>query len=112
MLGDESLAPKATHILYTHIAVACIVLVFAIILGIRCMQRGNPLLKKLGITLHSLVLLQILLGGGALLVILISKGETHPLYEVLVTTAHQANGALLLGASFATFVFVFRLKSE
>jgi cytochrome c oxidase assembly protein subunit 15 len=112
MLGDETLAPKATHILYTHIAVAFIVLLFAIVLGIRCMHRGNPVLKKLGIVLHFLVLLQILLGGGALVVILISKGETHPLYEVLVTTAHQANGALLLGASFAAFVFVSRLKSK
>jgi hypothetical protein len=76
------------------------------------MHRGNSLLKKLGIILHSLVLLQLLLGGGALVVILINKGETHPLYEVLVTSAHQANGALLLGASFATFVFVSRLKQK
>ena len=112
MLGDEALAPKATHILYTHIFVAFVVLVFAIVLGIRCMHRENPLLKKLGIILHSLVMLQLLLGGGALVVILISKGETHPLYEVLVTTAHQANGALLLGASFVTFVFVSRFKSK
>ena len=112
MIGDEALAPKATHILYTHIAVAFLVLVFAIVVGLRCMHRGNSLLKKLGIILHSLVLLQLLLGGGALVVILINKGETHPLYEVLVTTAHQANGALLLGASFVTFVFVSRLKQK
>ena len=110
MIGDESLAPKATHILYTHIVVAFLVLLFAIVVGVRSMHRGNALLKKLGIALHSLVLLQLLLGGGALVVIIINKGETHPLYEVLVTTAHQANGALLLGASFATFVFISRLK--
>ncbi len=110
MIGDEALAPKATHILYTHIALAFLVLVFAIIVGVRCMHRGNSLLKKLGIMLHSLVLLQLLLGGAALIVILINNGESHPLYEVLVTTAHQANGALLLGASFATLVFVLRLK--
>lgn len=110
MIGDEALAPKATHILYTHIALAFLVLVFAIIVGVRCMHRGNSLLKKVGITLHSLVLLQLLLGGAALVVILVNKGESHPLYEVLVTTSHQANGALLLGASFATLVLVLRLK--
>jgi cytochrome c oxidase assembly protein subunit 15 len=111
MLGDETLAPKATHILYTHIAVAILVLVVAIVTGIRCMGRGDATLKKLGISLHALVLLQILLGGGALLVILINKGEAPPLYEVIVTTLHQANGALLLGASFATFVWIRRMMS-
>ncbi len=111
MLGDEALAPKATHILYTHIAVAFLVLLFAIITGIRCMGRDNSILKKLGISLHALVLVQLLLGGGALVVILVNKGETVPLYEVIVTTLHQANGALLLGASFATLVWFKRMMS-
>jgi len=111
MLGDEALAPKATHILYTHIVVAMLVFVLAIVTGIRCMGRDNALLKKLGISLHALVLVQLLLGGGALVVILINKGETIPLYEVIVTTLHQANGALLLGASFATFVWFRRMMS-
>jgi cytochrome c oxidase assembly protein subunit 15 len=110
MMGDELLASKATHILYTHIAVAFLVLLFAVVVGIRCMHRDNPTLKKLGITLHGLVLLQLLLGGGALVVVLINKGQAIPLYEVIVTTAHQANGALLLGASFAAFVWIKRLK--
>ncbi|MBC8201687.1 MAG: COX15/CtaA family protein [Planctomycetes bacterium] len=112
MIGDEALAPKATHILYTHIVVAFLVLLFAIVTGIRCMGKGNTLLKKLGLALHTLVLLQLLLGGGALVVILINKGETTPMYEVIVTTLHQANGALLLGASFATFVWVKRMMSQ
>jgi len=110
MISDEVLAPKATHVLYTHIAIACVVLLFAVVVGIRCMQRDVPILKKLGISLHVLVLLQILLGGGALVVILISKGEQHPLYEVIVTTLHQANGALLLAASFVTYAYVLRFK--
>jgi cytochrome c oxidase assembly protein subunit 15 len=111
MIGDEALAPKATHILYAHIVVAFLVLLFAIVTGIRCMGNGNTLLKKLGLSLHTLVLVQLLLGGGALVVILINKGETAPMYEVIVTTLHQANGALLLGASFATFVWVKRMMS-
>jgi cytochrome c oxidase assembly protein subunit 15 len=112
MLGDEVLAPKATHILYTHIVVAMLVFVLAIVTGIRCMGRDNALLKKLGISLHALVLVQLLLGGGALVVILINKGEAAPLYEVIVTTLHQANGALLLGVSFATFVWFRRMMSK
>ncbi len=111
MLGDEALAPKATHILYTHIVVAVLVLVFAIVTGIRCMGRNNAILKKLGVSLHVLVLVQLLLGGGALVVILINEGETVPLYEVIVTTLHQANGALLLGASFATYAWFRRMMS-
>jgi hypothetical protein len=75
------------------------------------MGRETAILKKLGISLHVLVLLQLLLGGGALLVMLINKGNSVPLYEVIVTTLHQANGALLLGASFATFVWVRRMMS-
>lgn len=109
MISDELLSPKATHVLYTHIAFAFLVLLFAIVVGIRCMNRDNALLKKLGFALHTLVLVQLLLGGGALVVILLHKGETIPMYEVLVTTAHQANGALLLGISFLTYVWVRRM---
>jgi hypothetical protein len=76
------------------------------------MGNGNALLKKLGISLHAVVLVQLLLGGGALVVILINKGEAAPLYEVIVTTLHQANGALLLGISFATFVWFRRMISK
>jgi heme A synthase len=110
MMGDEVLASKATHILYTHIAVAFLVFMFAVVVGVRCMHRDNQTLKRIGITVHGLVLLQILLGGGALVVVLINKGESISLSELIVTTAHQANGALLLGASFAAFVWIKRLK--
>ena len=100
-MGDEVLAQKATHILYAHIAFAVLVLVFAIVVGIRYMGRGNITLKKTGVLLHILVMAQLLLGGGALVVIILAKGDsTIPLYEVITTTAHQANGALLLAASF------------
>lgn len=111
MLGDEALAPKATHILYTHIVVAFLVLLFAIVVGIRAMRSGDPLLKKLGMSLHTLVLVQILLGAGALIVIIINKGETVSLYEVIVTTLHQANGALLLGASVVTYAWCRRMRN-
>ena len=111
MIGDELLEPKATHVLYTHIVMAVAVFVLAIVLGIRLMGRNVRLLKKIGMCLHLLVMIQLLLGGGALIVILVNKGESVPLYEVLVTTAHQANGALLLGAAFLGYIWTKRFKS-
>lgn len=110
MLSDELLAQKATHILYTHIVVAIAILGLAVIVGIRLMHRNEPLLKKIGIALHSLVVLQLLLGGGALIAIILRTGAEIPPFEIVVTTAHQANGALLLAASFLSFAWARRLK--
>ena len=112
MLGDEVLAAKTSHVLYTHIALAFGVLVLAIIVGIRFIGLGHPVFKRLGTILLSLVSLQLLLGGGALIAIMIHKGETIPVYEVLMTTAHQANGALLLATSVMCFVWSIRFKSK
>jgi len=112
MLGDEILAAKTSHVLYTHIALAFGVLVLAIVVGIRFIGLGHPVFKRLGTILLSLVSLQLLLGGGALIAIMIHKGETIPVYEVLMTTAHQANGALLLATSVMCFVWSIRFKSK
>ncbi len=112
MLGDEILATKTSHVLYTHIALAFGVLVLAIIVGIRFVDLEHPVFKRLGTILLVLVTLQLLLGGGALITIMIQKGETIPVYEVLTTTAHQANGALLLATSVMCFVWSVRFKSK
>ncbi len=112
MLGDEVLATKTSHLLYTHIALAAIVLILAVIVGIRFIGLNHRVFKRLGTILLSLVSLQLLLGGGALIAIMIHKGDTIPVYEVLVTTAHQANGALLLAASVTCFVWSVRFKSK
>jgi cytochrome c oxidase assembly protein subunit 15 len=108
MLGVESLAPKATHVLYTHIAVAIIVLVFSVLLGLRLRARDHQILKTYGAIILTLVGLQFLLGGGALIAILLQSGSEIPSYEVVLTTLHQANGALLLGASVASLAWVRR----
>ena len=111
MMGDEVLAEKATHVLYTHIAVAFLIVVFAVIVGLRLMGRESKPLKRTGILLHIFVLLQLLLGGGALVVVLLNKDATVvPMYDVLVTTAHQANGALLLAASFVALFWTVHVK--
>ncbi|MEE2819929.1 MAG: hypothetical protein VX615_04885, partial [Planctomycetota bacterium] len=87
-------------------------LVLAIVVGIRFIGLGHPVFKRLGTILLSLVSLQLLLGGGALIAIMIHKGETIPVYEVLMTTSHQANGALLLATSVMCFVWSIRFKSK
>jgi len=109
MISDVDLASKATHVLYTHIAIAIIIIVFAVLVGLRLASKGHSILRLCGISVMALVGLQLLLGGGALIVVLLHQGSTIPMYEVLVTTAHQANGALLLGASFLCLAWTRRL---
>ena len=108
MLGDETLAPKATHILYTHIFIAFVVLIVVVIFALRLLAYDHRVLKTYGKLLLTLVGVQLLLGGGALIAIIINKGVEIPTYEVVLTTLHQANGALLLGASVASLAWVKR----
>jgi cytochrome c oxidase assembly protein subunit 15 len=110
MISDETLAPKATHVLYTHITMAIVVLVLAVIVGIRSRARGSAPLLRLGTLLLILVCVQLLLGGGALIVLILSDGVNIPLYELLMTTAHQANGALLLATTFVIWAWIARSK--
>ena len=110
MIGDDVLAAKSSHVLYSHIALAFVVLAFAILVGVRLIHTGEFLLKRLGIILHSLVSFQLLLGGVSLIIILVQKDSSPSASEVIVTTAHQANGALLLGASFMAYLWSSQLK--
>ena len=110
MVSDENLAPRATHVLYTHITMAIVVLVLAVIVGIRSRARGSAPLLRLGTLLLILVCVQLLLGGGALIVLILSDGVNIPLYELLMTTAHQANGALLLATTFVIWAWIARSK--
>ncbi len=98
-------APAATHLLLTHITVAVFVVVLGVFVGLRgCSMEGRErIFKWMGITLLSAVGLQILLGFGALAAVMLRPeiGTTAdvPVWEVLVTSAHQANGAILLMTS-------------
>jgi len=110
MLGDEALAPKATHILYTHIFIAFVVLIAVVLFSLRLLDQEFSVLKTYGKLLLTLVGIQLLLGGGALIAILLRSGDAIPAYEVVFTTLHQANGALLLGASVASLAWVRRIS--
>jgi len=104
-----------------HILTAALVAFVALAAGMRAWGiHGDrePLLKRLGVAATGLVLLQLMLGLGALIVTGSSlmgsgAGTTEPrapgAMEVALTTAHQANGAALLAVAVLLMVFVYRL---
>ena len=59
----------------------------------------EPILKRLGLILLILVGVQLVLGILATIAVMMQgDGEGVPALEVLATSAHQANGALLLAS--------------
>ena len=100
--------------LHTHILGAVIVAVLAPMAGFRhkAKHKARPPLEVLGVaTVHTMIL-QFVLGVFALLVVIAyrEKEETQTL-EIVVRTAHQATGALLLGAASLLAAWSFRLIS-
>lgn len=98
--------------LFIHITMATVVLVVAVVTGARAagLDHGQPVLKRLGKAILWLVSGQVLLGIAALVVKGMAGGQLPaPLYKVVVTTAHQALGAILLGASVLLTVWSRRL---
>lgn len=98
----ESTANPAlvTGLLHTHLAFAFIgVLPAALFAGLRAwgLRREHPPLRIAGLGLLHLIAFQIVLGFAAFLLVLRHReAEVIPWYEVVVTTAHQATGAVLL----------------
>lgn len=96
--------------LHSHLTMAVLVIVAAGLAAFRAIGKhaDEPLLRRLGhATLHSMIL-QVLLGLGALALVLINK-ESDPPLEVAVTTAHQALGAVLLASGVLLFAWTRRL---
>ncbi len=90
---------KGAHAMMSHIANAVIVLIVLIGAGVRApaAMPGDRLFKRLGKSTMHTGLLQFVLGGVALWAVLAYKDAEPPAgIEVLVTTKHQALGALLL----------------
>ncbi|HYD01028.1 MAG TPA: COX15/CtaA family protein [Phycisphaerales bacterium] len=107
---------RGAHALYTHIALAMVILVLASIVGVKMLRlKSTPVhgkgLRLAGHNVTMAVGLQVLLGGVALVAWVQTKDAVAPLaaqlgetpmmkpWTVLVRTAHQANGALVLGSS-------------
>tara|TARA_B100001059_G_scaffold229212_1_gene261455 strand:+ start:2549 stop:3943 length:1395 start_codon:yes stop_codon:yes gene_type:complete len=99
-------------LLMGHIFMAVFVTVLIVINGLRAstVHRERFVLRRTGLILLVLVCVQLLLGVVATIAVLMrGDGEGIPSLEVLATSAHQANGALLLGAATLLAAWYFRL---
>lgn len=87
--------------IWGHIAGALCILVLAVITGAIASSRARDIkpIRLLGKAIVHAVGLQLALGIGALVVVLIRVDARIPAYEVVLTSAHQALGALLLAAA-------------
>ena len=113
MKTDPEFATGLLHMILTgHIVVATIIITAAIMLGVRIAStyRDHPPLAFLGTALMAITGFQYLLGFGALVVVLgAATAESTSVIRVIVTTMHQATGALLLGCLTMLVLWLHRL---
>ena len=98
--------------LHGHYAGALLVLIFGILLGFRIWgpNAGRPVLPRLGLALIGVTALQVAFGFAALIVVGASEGMAdRPASDVLVTTLHQATGAILLALAALSGAWCHRL---
>jgi cytochrome c oxidase assembly protein subunit 15 len=103
------------HSLWTHIGFSVLVVILAAGAGFMAIAitgrygGAGPILRRLGTAALVVVLLQFLLGWAAFI-----GGGTEPqapsIGAALIRTAHQANGALLLGVATALFFWTQRVQ--
>ena len=106
----ETAAHHPAWAMHGHLSFSVVVLLLTIFTGLRCMKRMDfPIIRNLGHAILILVTLQFILGVGALVAVLVRPDETIPLWELISTSAHQANGAMLLGVSTALAAITHRL---
>jgi cytochrome c oxidase assembly protein subunit 15 len=95
-----------------HIGMAAVVTVVAVVVGARAwgVRPNVDLLERQGPRLIGLVVLQLMLGVGALAVTtMAADAPSPPAWEVAVTTAHQATGAALLAMAVIVLLWTYRL---
>lgn len=97
----------------THMAFAGVVFLLAIACGLRAWgMHGQklPALARCGQAVTALVTVQLALGIGALIAVGLNRPDGPPtIADVLLTTAHQANGAALLAFTVALVLLNHRL---
>ncbi len=111
---------RSTHALMTHIAFAFIVALIVAFVGFKAMAFGRKhgdtagsltsLLNPFGWALSLVVALQFVLGWVAFLAG--GGAEATTLTQALSRTAHQANGAAMLGLVTVVYVICLRLHSK
>lgn len=94
--------------LHGHVTMALIAFILVFLAGSRCAKATDvPVLRMTGKAAMHTVSLQLLLGIGALVAVLLRRGADVPWWEAVSTTAHQALGAILL-ATVATLAVLAR----
>ena len=98
-----------------HVGFAVVVLALAVSYGARLAggYREQPLQKRLGKWLTAIVVIQVMLGVLALFAVdSFVPGAPRTGWEVLLTTAHQAGGAILLGFAVMSALWSRKLLTE
>ncbi len=103
-------APGSNHPLWTHAGFSILAAAAIILAGAHASKVARePLLKKLGVSHLHAVGLQMILGVGALWVVIAYRdAEQPPAVDLLITTSHQVVGALLLSIVALTLVWSYR----
>ena len=103
---------RTTPILVGHIAMAALVALLAVVNGIRGWMDEQPIMRRLGLAMLLLVTLQLALGVVAtVLVVQDHPDGVIPRSEVVFTSMHQANGALLLCTAVLMAAWTHRLTT-
>jgi uncharacterized membrane protein YbjE (DUF340 family) len=102
------------HIMYglqVHITLAVIVIAFAIVVGVRAwgIYLQHVRLSRTGLWLVSLAGMQLLLGLAALLATGANAGSAPNAWNLILATAHQTTGALLLALAVYLMFWLHRL---
>lgn len=128
LLGATYRHVGTTHALWTHVVWSLAVVVFAVLAAAAAVNVAiesdwlRRRLSRLGKAMMAVVVVQFMLGWVALFLVMQGGGRGPaptadalagaadvPIAELLVATAHQANGALLLGLAMAMYVWVKRV---
>ncbi len=102
-LAQSAVGALLRHVawgLHLHLTIAALAIGLALAIGIRLygLYEHRPALSTLGALLAWGVGVQLMLGFGALFVTSDDQpGQRPPAFDVILTTAHQTTGALLLG---------------
>jgi hypothetical protein len=97
--------------LHVHITLAVIVIAMAVITGVRAWGIYPQLarLSRAGLWLVNLAGLQLLLGLAALLATGANAGQAPNAWNLILATAHQTTGALLLALAVYLMLWLHRL---
>jgi cytochrome c oxidase assembly protein subunit 15 len=101
--------------LHPHITVAAVVFFLGMVTGFRAWGLYGDLvpLRRAGTALITLLVLQVVMGIVALAVAGATRGQAvRPISDVLLTTVHQAIGALLLATAALIGAFASRLLRQ